>query len=225
MRIRATIPVAATEEALAVMDLAILRGMKGGLAAFADGVKKEMRSAVKAAGFKATPAAARRLRQDFEKSFRADLYPAKKSQLARKPAVLVAAQARFASAFETGASVGGAPYLAIPLPDAVKLGFDRGWIDRGAGLRFAKVADIAAAHERFGTLRRVPTDSGYLLSATAKAAKAAGLAVPDGQSHLPLFAFVRQVQVAARYDITAVIDRWADRLPDLVETAIDKGLG
>jgi hypothetical protein len=122
-----------------------------------DGWKAEIRAAVRQ-NFKSTPAKARKLGLNFEKSFQGTQFPEKKRRkVSFHPAGFLNAKADFAEIFETGGPVGPrhGKYLAIALPAARKLGLDYGYAESGPRPALLEALDGRGGREAAGA---VPSD-------------------------------------------------------------------
>ncbi len=194
-----------------LMERGILGAVNNGLRRAGRGVQKDMRAAVRAAKFARGGVG----RQNFEKSFRVDLWPSRNNVYARRPAMTVGATARYAEVFEEGAEVSGKPYLAVPLPEARRLDLHT------SGSYSRKKSNVKAAQANYGPLRRIPSKNGYILAADAK--KLPGATASGGaRPFVPLFAMVKQVKLTKRYSIRAIVEGWAEKLDTLIYQEFDK---
>lgn len=214
----------------------LLEAVNKGLARAGAGVQSDMRAAVRRAKFQSGGIKG----QDFEKSFRVDIWPKSRNVYARTPAMTVGTSARYAEVFEEGADVVGRSYLAVPLPPARQLGF------HVQGVHDRKKSDVKAAQAKFGPLRRIPTKKGYILAADARKVPGAagglgGRGTPSNappsmrvaraaaggrkRRFVPLFAMVQQVRLAKRYSIRAIVERNTARIGDAVQAEMRRIFG
>jgi hypothetical protein len=199
-----------------------------------DGWKAEIRAAVRQ-NFKSTPAKARKLGLNFEKSFQGTQFPEKKRRkVSFHPAGFLNAKANFAEIFETGGPrrPRHGKYLAIALPAARKLNLDYGYAQSGHGLRFSKRSMVEAAEKQLGPFRPIRAKGGNLiLAATTEGGLKGGVVMrrvgsassPSRKARgkkrtfVPLFLLVKRTVDPKKLNFIATARRWLDKLPGVTE--------
>lgn len=179
----------------------------------------------------------RRKGRNLEKAVRARTYPEGRRGRSLGPASLVWIPWEPIEIHERGGTIRGKPYLAIPTPEAVKLGLAENQERRGDLGRFrrgsqAKRAQVEAAARRFGgSVRTIPAGRGMLLlGIDPETGRGAGLRVTKtfrnragrrrARDFVPLFVLVRQTRLRPRIDIDGPAARWSARLhADIAEIA------
>jgi hypothetical protein len=208
--------------------------MTRGMGEVVDGWKADIRAAVRQ-NFKSTPAKARQLGLNFEKSFQGSQFPEKKKRkVSFNPAGFLNAKASFASIFETGGPIGPrhGRFLAIALPEARKLNLDYGYAQSGHGLRFSKRSMVAAAEKELGPFRPIRAKGGNLiLAVTTEGGQGGGMVLRRAglrkfvgvrakgkkRTFVPLFLLVKRTVDPKRLDFIATAQRWLNKLPGITE--------
>lgn len=175
-----------------------------------DGLKRELRGQVEAAG----------LGSRLARTIRSETYP--KSGKSLDPVGLVYTKApKLLSVFETGATitpVNGSKYLAIPTENVPhKTG--------GRGLRRMSPVEVEASFDQ--QLKFAKAGNGRLLAyldvvhAKNKRGwrKGTRRRISSGRSlqTIPMFVLIPQAHLRKRIDIQGAGERWADRIPSLID--------
>ena len=189
-----------------------------------EALKNQLRSELKAAGVKDRPGRAKG--QSLVNSWRSTSYP-RGGRVSINAATLVSSGApaiiEWLSAGPTIRAASGG-YLVIPLPEAVKRNLDRRFLNRGAGFRLAKTADLGGALEQFGRLHRIPRKDGSIVLAVEKSTyRASGYRARGNKGDLvPLFLLVRQVKGRKRINPDATAEKFAALVPDAINAELDR---
>lgn len=187
----------------------------------ATGLRDELRKQVKA-NFRRTGRMQRAAGQNFVKTVRARMYPVGRKSMGA--AGLVYFTASFMAAHIQGATIKaqGGRWLIIPLPEAVRRGYDMQEGDRSTFGRFTKGsnagnANVAAATRDFGPLAFIQLPGGRALLAgnparqNAKGRKSF-TGTKLGGALVPLFILVPQVRLKPRIDVDGPARKALDRL-------------
>jgi hypothetical protein len=210
--------------------LALTRGMEEATAGWKNEIRPQIRSV-----FKSTPAKARKLGLNFEKSFQGTSFPQRKRRkVSFRPAGFLNAKAAFAEIFETGGGVSPrhAKYRAIALPAARRLGFDYGYAESGHGLRFSKRSMVEDAERQLGPFRPIPGKHGNkILGVTTAGGIGGGFVAKGGfgrgkvtavqargkkRDFVALFVLVKTTVEPKKLNFMYLAQKWANALPDIV---------
>ncbi len=209
-------------------EIVLARGVKAGVRATAMKTRTRLRQATRAAGLRKRPGAAKG--QNIAKTWQALVFPKKGSSLG-SAAVIFSKAPHIMQPLIDGAVIRARKgrFLTIPLPAAVKLGFDRSF-KRSTG-RIVKRSNVPAAIDRFGRLDFVPLKGreGALLVVPGKKARAAGLKVRRSRAgvrfaadFVPLFLLIPQVRIRQKIPFDRIAREALRALPDAITAEIER---
>ena len=181
--------------------------------------KQELRAQVRR-NFKRTPPDARRLGQNFEKTFQWKTFPRGRKTFSLAAAGVVEASASYVDIFQTGGTVSAKGELVLPLPAAQSAGWGRGTTAAGKTLnRTRKYSQVDDAWDAVGPLFRIPARGGAILAADRDKARAAGLKrlgrARKNRNFVPIFYLTRSVRLPELLDFFEPVERAQRALPEL----------